>query len=170
MKPHTARAFSVLVAGCSLAIGCGAAPESTGMGGPGPQAGVFGTVLYEKSVGPDHVVDLYEFDWGVVAIHESLSIDNGEAPVMDGSWTFDSLADVYRKLNPGSGATPSAILEADGRRVQLRDVVRSIQTQTAGEVDHRLLLIQLAEHLRGCLKRRPEDVLCASPHPNVAGT
>ena len=57
---------------------------------------------------------------GLVAIRESLSIDNGEQPVLDGSWTFDSLADVFTKLNPDAKSMPSTILEADQRAAELR--------------------------------------------------
>ncbi len=106
----------------SVAMGCGAAPESAGGADRDPAAttGIFGTALYKKNVGPDHVVAFYEFDPGTVAVHESFSVDEGERPLLDGSWTFHSLGDVYKQLNPDTKDVPSHILDADRRVADVR--------------------------------------------------
>ena len=46
------------------------------------------------------------------------------------------------------------------RGVQLRLVVDAVQPQSAGEVDERLLLIQLAEHMRRGLQARRAGGRC----------
>jgi hypothetical protein len=105
------------VACTSVALGCGSAGE---VSEAEPVSGIYGTALYAKTVGPDHVVDFYEFGAGKFGIRESLSVDNGEVPILDGAWKFDSLADVYKRLNPAASEVPATILEADGRAVELR--------------------------------------------------
>lgn len=120
-----------------LALGCGAAPESSenGSADPGdPAAGtpavdgqsiavpngqINGTLLYSKMLGKDHIVAFYEFTPGVTAIYESLFIDSGEVSVMNPEHTFSSLAQFYAKLNPDAATPPTKILEADVRSEKL---------------------------------------------------
>jgi hypothetical protein len=78
-------------------------------------AGINGTLLYAKQLGPDHTVDFYEFEEGTSAVHESLSVDNGEVPFIDKATTFSSLAEAYAKLNPTALEVPAAIRQADLR-------------------------------------------------------
>jgi hypothetical protein len=109
--------------------GCGSAPSSTGDPGesttpssatsPGvketPAGAIHGTLLYTKTLAADHTVDFYEFGGGGAAVHESFSIDSGEAPFLSQSTKFSSLAEAYAKLNPSAGEVPAPVLEADSR-------------------------------------------------------
>jgi len=134
MNPYIAfcRKVSLVAVACSsLAMGCGGAPDPTGDGAPVATNGIYGTALYQKSVGADHFVQFWEFDPGSLAIRESLSIDNGEAPIFDGSWKFETLTEVFARLNPGAIEVPSRILEADGRRAELRAQIARLKERAA---------------------------------------
>jgi hypothetical protein len=78
-----------------------------------------GTLLYAKTVGQEHAIEFYEFSPGAVAIHESLSMDSGEAAVIDSTRPFASLTAEYQKLNPGQTQVPAALVAADHRAAQL---------------------------------------------------
>jgi hypothetical protein len=131
----------VFLGGSSLIVACGSAPDSTGgIGGsetpPGKiapltqtttdsAAGIHGTRLYGKNIAADHVVEMYEFTPGAVAIHESYLKDSGEAAFVDSMSNAKSLADVYSLLNPDEKTVPANILEADARAVKLATTVAS---------------------------------------------
>jgi hypothetical protein len=151
MKPHRTSIRTVALiplASSLLSIGCSSAPQSTGGSEPpastepataanetktSAAAGIHGTLLYAKTVGPLHAIDFYEFGAGVTAVHESLSIDNGEKPIVHSKVPFPSLADVYMVLNPESTGVPSEVLEADRRAALLPQVSES---QAASPVGH----------------------------------
>jgi hypothetical protein len=97
-----------------------ATPETTSAAASAPQ-GIQGTLLYSKKLGPEHVIEFYEFGPGVEAIHESLSMDAGEIAV-DKLAPLTTLAELYIKLNPEANEVPAAIAGADERTAMIPQV------------------------------------------------
>jgi len=150
MKPYRTIRTAALIplASSFLSMGCSFASQPTGGSEPpastlpetaandtktNAATGIHGTLLYTKTIGPLHAIDFYEFGAGVTAVHESLSIDNGEVPVIRSKVPFPSLADVYMELNPESKGVPTDVLEADRRAALLPQVTES---QAVAPVSH----------------------------------
>ena len=106
------------VTGAMVALsGCGL--EDEGAAGMDPQAdpqpGIHGKLLHSIDLGPGHVVRFYDFGEGGLAVREESPIDierSGGARVLGSLEPIDTLADAFRRLQPGL-AVPATILEAD---------------------------------------------------------
>ncbi len=87
-----------------------AAPSSEGSGAT--SSGFSKPPLYARTVATDHVVELYDFGDGAIAVRESYSKDSGQTSYLDTIRPITSMAQVYTSLNPGA-PIPDAITKAD---------------------------------------------------------
>jgi hypothetical protein len=108
---HAAQLAGGEAAGNTQAPAAEAPPETTARAEP--TKGIRTTPLYAKHLGPDHVVELYDFGTGGVAVRESYSIDGGDAPFVRTMGAIQSLAHVYKQLEPTASSPPASIMEAD---------------------------------------------------------
>lgn len=122
-------------AGGNASYGAGT-DESEASGTAGASTGgINGTLLFEQKMGPDHTLHFYDFGDGTTGVRESLSMDSKEAPALDQSSPHASLSDVYKRLNPSTKDVPPAIIAADLRAAQARELARAEGKPTTHAVD-----------------------------------
>jgi hypothetical protein len=81
--------------------------------------GIHGTWLYRKTLGTDHILEMYELGPGATAVRESLSADGEQRPLLDSVGSFRTLGELFRKLEPEAEEAPQAVLLADARAAGL---------------------------------------------------
>jgi len=88
--------------------------------------GINGTMLHRIHVGPSHRIEFFQFDTGITAVRETMSVDSGERPLVDSikhSVPF-SLGEVFRQLSPRE-MVPHTLLRADAESEMITNDVKS---------------------------------------------
>jgi hypothetical protein len=110
MKMHFGAMPWVLLAlatGSLAATACGQATSEAPEGPPGE------TLLFRRELAPGHTISFHDYGRGLLLIQESAPVERADRLFMKSVGPHRTLADVYRKLDPGAASLPSKILIAD---------------------------------------------------------